>query len=250
MPSPEHMAVLTSKYWGPAGVVLSVSFMDNPTAGLKSKLLAHMNSWGKYCNVEFSETAGTGQVRITRAASGHWSYLGVDILQIPKNQPTMNLQGFTERTSETEFTRVVRHETGHTLGAPHEHMRRALVARIDPQKAIAYFARTQGWDEQMVRQQVLTPIEETSILGTESADQNSIMCYQLPGSITRDGKPITGGSDIDEDDAKFMAKIYPLPNQPPPPPPPTSSRDLKLEMDTTAKKIILTSPTGYEVITK
>ena len=68
----------------------------------------------------------------------------------------MNLQGFTMNTRESEYHRVVRHETGHTLGFPHEHMRRELVARIDPQRAYAYFLATQGWDRAMVDAQVLT----------------------------------------------------------------------------------------------
>ena len=60
-----------------------------------------------------------------------------------------------------------------------------------------------------MRQQVLTPIEESSLLGTAHADPNSIMCYQLPGIITKDGKPIAGGPDIDKSDFKFMGTIYP-----------------------------------------
>jgi hypothetical protein len=87
-------------------------------------------------------------------------------------------------TDEAEFHRVVRHETGHTLGFPHEHMRRELVDRIDPKEAIEYFEATQGWTEEEVRQQVLTPLEESTLLGTVHADQNSIRCYQIPGFLT------------------------------------------------------------------
>ena len=92
-------------------------------------------------------------------------------------------------TAESEFKRVIRHEAGHTLGAPHEHMRKELVARIDRQKAYDYFRRTQGWSQQQVDQQVLTPLDDRSIFGTPT-DQTSIMCYQLPGAITKDGRPI------------------------------------------------------------
>jgi hypothetical protein len=82
------------------------------------------------------------------------------------------------------------------------------VDKIDPAKAIAFFERTQGWSEEEVRQQVLTPLEESSLLGT-TPDPKSIMCYQIPGEITKDGKPIIGGKDIDASDAGFAAKIYP-----------------------------------------
>ena len=110
---------------------------------------------------------------------------------------------------------LVRHETGHTLGFPHEHMRRSLVAKIDAAKAIKYFGDTQGWSPDEVRAQVLTPLEESSIMGTLRSDQRSIMCYEIPGEITKSGKPIIGGLDIDKQDYAFAAKIYP--SVPPPP---------------------------------
>lgn len=103
-----------------------------------------------------------------------------------------------------------------SLGCPHEHLRRELVERLDVQKTIDYFRRTQGWSEQDVRYQVLTPIEERLLLATEHADEDSIMCYQLPGAITRDGQPIPGGNDFSTADKALAAKVYPLTVQPPP----------------------------------
>src|SRR5215212_7552272 len=60
----------------------------------------------------------------------------------------------------------------------------------------------------MVDAQVLTPLDATTIIGTEP-DQDSIMCYQLPGEITKDGAPIRGGTDINDSDARFAGLIYP-----------------------------------------
>src|SRR5262249_40573964 len=150
------------------------------------------------------------QVRIaTTPGLGYWSYLGTDILSIAAGEPTMNLDSFSAATPDSEYARVVRHETGHTMGFPHEHMRRELVAKIDRDKAIKYLEDTQGWTEEEVIQQVLTPIEDSSLLGTPHADPNSIMCYQIPGTITKDGSPIVGGTDIDRLDYEFAGKIYP-----------------------------------------
>jgi hypothetical protein len=205
---PARIAVLTSKYWGSTPRRLTVSFMENAPANLRTRIISHMNAWTQTGCVSFVETSGTGDVRISRGPGGYYSYLGTDVLHIPRNRQTMNLEGFTMNTSESEYKRVVRHETGHTLGAPHEHMRKALVARIDPQKAYDYFLRTQGWNKAMVDAQVLTPLNELSLMSTPP-DQTSIMCYQLPASITRDGRPILGGTDINPTDYAFIGKIYP-----------------------------------------
>ncbi len=213
-PSPQKLSLVIGRRWPSSGVRLTVGFLDNAPADLRKRILLHMNAWGSFANVKFSATQTDPQVRIARldkppAMSGYWSYLGTEILEIAKSKPTMNLEGFTMQTPESEFHRVVRHETGHTLGFPHEHMRRRLVKLIDRAKAIEFFMRTQGWTEQDVIDQVLTPIEESSLLGTARTDPNSIMCYQMPGSITKSGKPIVGGKDIDKSDYAFAGSIYP-----------------------------------------
>lgn len=206
--SPAAIAVLVGKYWGPQSRQLTVSFLDGGPSDLRRRIIQHMNAWNQTAGISFVETRGVGNVRISRNQAGFWSYLGTDIMHIPSNRPTLNLQGFTMNTDDREFHRVVRHEAGHTLGFPHEHMREELVALIDPEKAYDFFLRTQGWTREMVDEQVLTPLSQTSIIGTPP-DQDSIMCYQLPGSITKDGEPIRGGSDINATDYAFAGRIYP-----------------------------------------
>jgi hypothetical protein len=204
------LALDVTKYWGKGGVKLTVGFLDSASSALKKRLLSHMNAWNKTANITFVETKVDPQVRIAFAADdGYWSYVGTDILSIPKNQPTMNLDSFSMKTPDSEFYRVVRHETGHTLGFPHEHMRKQLVDRLDRAKTLAYFESTQGWSEPEVIAQVLTPLEDAQLIATAFADQHSIMCYEIPGTITKDGKPIIGGTDIDASDRAFIATVYP-----------------------------------------
>jgi hypothetical protein len=205
---PLRIAVMTSKYWGPKPRKFSVSFMESTPSDLKQRILSHMNAWTKTGSISFVVTSGTGDVRISRGPGGYWSYLGTDIEHIPANRPTMNLESFTMQTAESEYARVVRHETGHTLGFPHEHMRKALVALIDPAKAYKWFRANQGWDKATVDAQVLRPLSEATIMATPP-DQDSIMCYQLPGAITKNGQPIRGGRNIDKSDYEFCGKIYP-----------------------------------------
>jgi hypothetical protein len=228
-----RIAVQTTKFWGPGGVKLGVAFLDGGGSTLQNRILAHMNAWADgRTNVKFlPASASLAEVRITRTpGDGYYSYLGPDILHIPKGQNTMNLDSFSMSVPESEYHRVVRHETGHTLGAVHEHLRRAEVVRLDVNKTIAYFEQTQGWSADEIRAQVLTPIEESALLHPTPVDDNSIMCYQLPGSITIDGKPIVGGVDIDPADAAYMASLYPLSGGPvtPPTPPPAGAKTLSI----------------------
>ena len=209
---PEHLALLTSKYWGSAGVQLTVGFLDDAPDDLQARILSHMNAWNQYTDVSFVLAAPgtTGQVRITfTTGDGYWSYLGTDIQQIDADQPTMNLDSFSMDIPESEYRRVVRHETGHTLGFPHEHMRPEIVADIDPVKATAFFLENQGWNAAEVQQQVLTPYDQSALTVDTPPDPLSIMCYALPGQIMKDGVAVPGGIDIDEQDAAFAASVYP-----------------------------------------
>lgn len=213
-PATMELALLVTKYWGIGGVRLTVGFLDNPPAALRTRILSHMNAWGQFCNVNFVETSQDPQVRISRSETegggGYWSYLGTDILHISADKPTMNLAGFTMSTSDSSFRRVVRHETGHTLGFPHEHRRKEIVDRIDREKAITYFMQRNHWSRQVVIEQVLTVINESALVATTPTDPESIMCYGLPGSIMKDGIGVPGGNDIDGKDAQFAATVYPV----------------------------------------
>jgi hypothetical protein len=213
----EKLAIDVTRYWGNKGVHLTVGFFETPDQALHKRILLHLNAWGKSANVVFVESASEPQVRIARwtgneaapGEDGYWSNLGTDILLIDADRPTMNLEGFTMQTLDSEFYRVVRHEAGHTLGFPHEHMRKTLVQRLDREKVIRDYMEAQGWTRQEVIDQVLTPLEESSLLGTPMPEADSIMCYEISGELTMDGKPIVGGTDITTNDHAFAAQIYP-----------------------------------------
>ena len=210
----KRLAVVKGRRWPATGVRLTVSFMDTPSRELRRRILEHMNAWNKTANVVFRETRGVGQVRIARLdepedMAGYWSWIGTEILEIDEDEPTLNLEGFTTKISEAEFRRVVRHEAGHTLGFEHEHMRSDLVKKIDRAKAMRFYDVDQGWTPREVEEQVLTPLKNSSIMGTTESDPHSIMCYQIPAEITKDGKAIVGGRDINKKDFTFAASIYP-----------------------------------------
>lgn len=247
VPDQYRIAVMTTKYWGPDLKTITVGFMEPIQQDLKDMILYHLNLLGtdddgrRFSNVRFEWVACDPMVRITREEDGYWSYLGTDILSIAKTRPTMCLEGFTMSTAKSERKRVIPHEGGHTLGFPHEHLRRQVVNRIDPAKAIAYF-RLMGWNEATTRSNVLTPLEESSIRGTPDAQETSIMCYQLPGSITTDGKPVVGGADLTPTDRRFIGEIYPVGDTPVDPPGGKTSIVIETTGKVTAAKIVRNAP--------
>src|SRR6202007_698617 len=94
--SQARIALVIGKRWPASGVRLTVGFLDNPPADLRTRILSHMNAWAKTANINFTETNTDPDVRIARADSpadvaGYWSYVGTDILNIDAGSPTMNL---------------------------------------------------------------------------------------------------------------------------------------------------------------
>jgi hypothetical protein len=213
VPTAKRISVLTQKFWGAKAMDLTVGFFNRPSQAFIDKCLQFANAWSEFSKIKFRYTSNVsdGMIRVAFERSGYWSYLGPDCLGIPKNQQTLNLEGFTVNTPISEWNRVVKHEFGHALGCPHEQQRQQILDLLDEQKTIAYFMRTQGWSEDEVRQQILVPLEERSLMqgSSPNADVTSIMCYQFPGSITKNGQPIPGGLDFSSVDREFFAKIYP-----------------------------------------
>ncbi len=209
-PAGLDLAILRSLQW-PNGTVLRVGFIGRVATDLRALIVSHLNAWNRRgASISFVQSTADPQIRITLAkGQGYWSFVGRDCLYIPKDQPTMALEGLSTRTSPVELARVIRHEAGHALGFPHEHSRPEIVAKLDPAKVIAHFMRHQGWDEATIRDQILTPLPRSAFIGTRMPDASSVMCYSFPGSLTRDGKPISGGNNISALDARFSASIYP-----------------------------------------
>jgi len=246
-----HLAVATSKYWGAKGIKLGVAFMEETSVQVRNMILKYANIWKEHGNVEFFHTTTDPQIRLTLAGDGYWSYLGTDILSIKKTEPTMCLQGFTMNTPEAECMRVIPHEFGHSLGFPHEHMRKDIIELLDFEKTILYFRQTQRWSRNQVIQQVLTPLSEDSLISTPTADQISIMTYSLPGHITKNGKPILGGSGLSPEDITFVGQIYPKvgdPTKPPvTPPPPVGMEDIELKISWNKKTGKIHLPPGFKL---
>lgn len=74
-------------------------------------------------NLGFKRIESGGDVRISFAKDGSWTYLGRQCLQVLLAEPTMNLEGIDPKTPDMTpcEMRDILHEVGHMLGLVHEH---------------------------------------------------------------------------------------------------------------------------------
>ncbi|KAL0568947.1 hypothetical protein V5O48_013028 [Marasmius crinis-equi] len=225
-PTSQRLILLKDRKWPGNGVRLRVGFIDKPSPSLElqKRVVRHMNAWSEFCNVRFTliYVPWAAEVRVSftgwdngKYASWCWSSVGIDVLRkTDRDRPTMMLTGLSMKTDERTFTQFVRHETGHTLGFVHEHLRPELVARLDREKTITAYKGT--WEDEMTIAHVLTPLwteDSSRYLATEVADVHSIMCYPIGTRCLKDNmkdRPITGGRDISIYDKGQAAKIYPI----------------------------------------
>jgi hypothetical protein len=210
VPHPEYIALLRKHYWQP-GQRLRVVFLEGDEA-TNTRVLNYANRWqtpGIPVPLFVGVPRGSdSDIRVSYSRPGYWSYIGTDARMVSPSECTLNLQGFDGGSlPDSEWLRVIPHEFGHALGCVHEQQRPEVIARLDRAAIIAEFERTQGWSEQEIIQQVLAPLDMSTVDAT-AEDDASIMMYWLASRLTLDHREIPGGSDITPRDRQGMAKAY------------------------------------------
>lgn len=202
-------AMETQRRW-PNGMALRIHFIDGDPA-VQRRVEEIVVEWGQYANVKFAFGAGPeAEIRIAFKPNwGSWSYMGTDC-SLPQlaGRPTMNLGWLTPTTPDVEYRRVVLHEFGHALGLVHEHLSPSAEIPWDEQKVIAYYKRTNGWDENYTRSNVLARSKADAFT---HFDPHSIMLYPVPKELTRGGFEIPwSNSELSALDKEFIGKMYPF----------------------------------------
>jgi hypothetical protein len=180
----EKGIISTGRKWKP-GRSIRIAFLGgHPT--VRQRVQHAAMEWTNHANIKFQFVGEgePGEVRIAFRPGGSWSLLGTDALAAPADQETMNYGWLNQDSDEPTVRSVVLHEFGHALGLIHEHQFTGpgRIVWNEP-AAIAYYGRTQGWNPDMVRQQVLTPYAESDAATTAQVDKDSIMMYPIQAGI-------------------------------------------------------------------
>lgn len=200
-PAPGYRAISPKGKSWKVGEVIRISFIGG-TADERLKVKQWGSEWLKYANVVFQWDQLKSDVRISfQRGIGSWSYIGTDALAVRPTEATMNF-GWLDR-------QTVLHEFGHMLGLAHEHQnpQGGIQWNID-QVVKDLSGPPNNWDNATIFHNVINKYNTSSVNGT-TFDPKSIMLYFFPARWTQNGMSSSINNDISEQDAAFIAAMYP-----------------------------------------
>ena len=205
-------AMVVAKKWK-NGRTLRVRFLDGDTF-VHEKVKQYANEWSRYANIKFvfgNDPDAEIRVSFQDPKRGYWSYVGTDNLSIPKDEATMNFEGFNRGTNENEYSRVVLHEFGHCIGLSHEQSNPAAEIPWDKEAVYRYYANPKhgGWSKEMVDHNVLAKLDPAETVFTPH-DKLSIMQYPVENELTIGDYEIGWNRTLSETDKQFISQMYPI----------------------------------------
>lgn len=200
-------AVLFPTALWPTASSLRVRFLSG-TSGQQAHAMKQALWWIQeaHANIKFEFTQNTNaEIRVAFDENdGAWSYIGTDALQIPKDQPTMNL-GFLDGGTAA-------HEFGHALSLGHEHQNPEGGMQWNREAVIADLSGPpNNWSVEEIEQNVLDKYTVDHVRGTVF-DPESIMLYSFPSSWTLNGLSTKANETLSTTDKAYISSSAAYPS--------------------------------------
>jgi len=189
------------------GATVRVKFLSG-TSGQQAYAMKQAMWWIQeaHANIKFEFTqSAEAEIRVAFDESdGAWSYIGTDALQIPKNQPTMNL-GFLDGGTAA-------HEFGHALSLGHEHQNPEGGIQWNREAVIASLSGPpNNWSVEDIEENVLDKYAVDHVRGTVF-DPDSIMLYSFPASWTVNGVSTKANETLSVTDKAYISSTAAYPS--------------------------------------
>lgn len=217
------------------GTVLHYYFFDKPTDGETVRLSDGSTKWVPWTTteaekdvvrqafkswkdvgigLEFEEVATRDEAEIRigfMRGDGAWSYIGRTILDIGRDDRTMNF-GWDLTRSPDEIDTAI-HEIGHTLGFPHEHQNPNAGIVWNEEAVYAALAKPpNAWSREKTFYNIIRKIEPDTVQGS-NWDPDSIMHYPFSAGLI--DKPeqyrsgLTPAGNLSDRDKVWVKTFYP-----------------------------------------
>lgn len=205
-------AVMRDLKWQ-SGQTVTIAFLDGP-AELHDRVLMFAREWTRddrallyFEKRLLNPRSQTPDIRISFARPGRWSAVGTSCTHIPREQPTMNLEGIDAKTDDREFRGVVLHEFGHALGLIHEHQIPDNGIQWNREAVIEDVGKHSGWTLKDIEKNILNITEKKDVDYT-AFDPNSIMIYPIKANWTINKYFVPRNDDLSEGDIRFIRSVY------------------------------------------
>jgi len=192
------------------GTVITYAFFAGPERQKRAMRTAFKTWKDVGIGLSFREVPqpADAMMRIAFANDGSWSYLGRDVLTIPRGEPTLNIGWDITGDLDTGV-----HEIGHTLGMPHEHQNPN--AGIVWNEAAVYAdlgGPPNNWSREKTYHNIIRKLDPADVRGSQW-DPNSVMHYPFKAGLIQEPAPFRQGLNpaggLSQLDIQWVRTFYP-----------------------------------------